>query len=240
VSDQWGVSQSQPRSQSQPQPQPQQPGHVASTPYGGAYAGAPYNAAEARTTTNGAALAGAILSVLPPLGFVLSIVGLSRAKALGGAGRTAAGVGIVLSLVFAGGYGIGIFEFASSATVDPACTSVLATESRLSAAESALTTVGSNGGGGDTQSELGTMASQLQTLESSLAEDAARAAQADVRARIQVVDGDLDRMIVDVKAIEGGDDSALSGLQGVARQLQTDGEAMDDVCGVAGQVGVVG
>ena len=233
MSDQWGV------------PEPERPGHVAD-PYGGggggkagAYAGAPYYGAGPRRT-NGTALAGAILSVLPPLGLALSVAGLSRAKALEGAGRTAASFGIVLSLVFAGGYGVGIYEMSSSANVDPACASVLATESALGSDESALTTFASAGGEVDARSELGTMASELQTLESQLSGDAARAKQADVRARILAVDGDLRKMIVDVKTLEGewdgegGDDSALSALEGTARQLEADGAAMDSACGQAG------
>ena len=224
MSDQWGV------------PQPQRPGHGAGDFHGGAYAGAPYGEAGPRRT-NGAALAGAILSVLPPIGLVLSAVGLSRARSLGGAGRTAGGVGIVLSLVFAAGYGVGLYEAESSARVDPTCTAVLATEGRLSSEESALTAVELDGSATDARSALGTMASELQALRSELAEDAARAARADVRARIQAVDGDLGAMIVDVKAVEGGDDSALSGLEGVARRLQVDGGAMDGVCGQVGQAG---
>jgi len=236
---QWGVPQ-QPQQQSQQPPQQQQwPGYAAD-PYGGAYgayAGAPYgDGGVGPRPTNGAALAGAILSVLPPLGLVLSAVGLSRAKALGGAGKTAASVGLVLSLVFAGGYGVGIYELANSAAADPACASVLATESRLSTDESALTSVESSGGGGsDAQSALGTEISELQTLKPELGEDAARATQADVRARIQAVEGDLGKMIVDLKAVEGGDDSALSALEGVAGQLQTDGAAMNSACGLAGE-----
>ena len=183
---------------------------------------------------NGAALAGAILSVLPPLGLVLSAVGLSRAKALGGAGRTAAGVGIALSLVFAGGYGVGIYELASSADVDPACASVSATEAQLRTDESALTTVESSGGDGDAQAALGTVVAELQPLKLELSEDAARATQANVRSRIQAVESDLGKMIVDLKAVQGGDDSALSALDGAASQLQTDSAAMNSVCGLAG------
>lgn len=200
----------------------------------GAYAGAPYVDGVGPRQTNGAALAGAILSVLPPLGLVLSAVGLSRAKVLGGAGRTAAGVGIVLSLVFAGGYGVGVYELARSASVDPACASVSAMESELSNDESALSTVESSGGDGDAAgSALSAVVSELQTLDGELGGDAERATQADVQARIKAVKGDLGKMIVDLKAVEGGDDSALSGLNAVVGKLQTDGAAMNKVCGLA-------
>lgn len=239
---QWGAPRRQPRQQPpSQQPHQQRPGYAAD-PYGGAYgeygvdgayAGAPYGGGGAGSRpTNGAALAGAILSVLPPLGLVLSAVGLSRANALGGAGRTAASVGIALSLVFAGGYGFGIYELAGSADVDPACASVSATEARLSTDESALTTVESSGGDGDAESALGTVIAELQPLKLELGADAARATQTDVRARILAVEGDLGRMIVDLKAVQGGDDSALSALDGAAGQLQTDSAAMNSVCGL--------
>ena len=249
---QWGVPQRQPQQQPpSQQPHQQWPGYAAE-PYGGAYgeygvhgayAGAPYGGGGAGPRpTNGAALAGAILSVLPPLGLVLSALGLSRAHALGGAGRTAAGVGIALSLVFAGGYGFGIYELAGSADTDPACASVSATEAQLSTDESALTTVESSGGAGDggAQSALGTVISELQTLKPELGEDAARATQADVRARILAVEGDLGRMIVDLEAVQSGDDSALSALDGAAGQLQTDSAAMNSACGLSKWAGAGG
>ena len=259
---QWGVpqwqpqeSQQQPRQpwqpqQSQPQqlqqPQPRQPGYAADpasaasgayeppAAHGvyGAYAGAPYVDGAGPRQTNGAALAGAILSVLPPLGLVLSAVGLSRAKALGGAGKTAAGLGIVLSLVFAGGYGVGVYELARSASVDPACASVSAMESELSNDESALSTVESSGGDGDTQRALSSVVAELQTLDGELGGDAERAIHADVQVRIQAVDGELGKMIADLKAVQGGDDSALSGLNGIVGKLQADGAAMNQVCGL--------
>jgi hypothetical protein len=237
---QWGAPGRQP--QRQPPSHQQWPGYAAD-PYGGAYgeygvhgayAGAPYGGGAGPRSTNGAALAGAILSVLPPLGIVLSAVGLSRAKALGGAGRTAASIGIALSLVFAGGYGFGIYELASSADADPACASVSATEAQLSTDESALATVESSGGDSDAQAALGTVVAELQPLKLQLSEDAMRATQANVRSRIQAVESDLGKMIVDLKAVQGGDDSALSALDGAASQLQTDSAAMNSVCGLAG------
>ena len=245
----WQPQQSQSQPQQLQQPQPRQSEYAAdpaSGAYGeyaayeppavhgvyGAYAGAPYVDGAGPRQTNGAALAGAILSVLPPLGLVLSAVGLSRAKVLGGAGKTAAGLGIVLSLVFAGGYGVGVYELARSASVDPACASVSAMESELSNDESALSTVESSGGDGDTQRALSSVVSELQTLDGELGGDAERATHADVQVRIQAVDGELGKMIADLKAVQGGDDSALSGLNGIVGKLQADGAAMNQVCGL--------
>ena len=220
MSDQWGA------------PQPPKAGQAAE-PYGAAYAGAPYGGgAGAGRTTNGTALAGAILSVVPLLGLVLSVGGLRKAGTLGGAGKTAAIVGIVLSLLFAGGYGYGIYELASSADVDPACSSMLATESSLSGDESGLAAVDSASGSGG-QAALATMVAELRTLKAELDRDVVRATHADVRARIQAVDDDLGQMIADAKAVEGGNDAAVSGLETAAGRLQVDGEAVDSLCGDA-------
>jgi len=221
VSDQWGV------------PQPPKAGYVAE-PFGAAYAGAPYGGT-GPWRTNGIALAGAILSVLPPVGLVLSVIGLGKARTLGGAGHTTAIVGIVLSLVFAGGYGFGIYELAGSAGVDPACSSMLAAESSLSADESGLTATAGDSTSGESSGRavLATTVAQLRVLKSELDRDVARATHADVRGRIQAVDVDLGQMIADAKAVQSGDDAALSGLETVAGRLQVDAEAVDRLCGEA-------
>src|SRR5579859_6774744 len=54
------------------------------------------------TRRNPLALAGAVLSVAPLVGLVLSVVGFVRSRTRGGVGRTAALLGILLSLLFSG------------------------------------------------------------------------------------------------------------------------------------------
>ena len=208
-------------------------------PFGAAYAGAPYGGT-GLWRTNGIALVGAILSVLPPIGLVLSVIGLGKARTLGGAGHTTAIVGIVLSLVFAGGYGFGFYELASSTGVDPACSSMLAAESSLSVDESGLTAGDSTSGSGGSSGRavLSTTVAQLRVLKVELDRDVVRATHADVRGRIRAVDVDLGQMIADAEAVQSGDDAALSGLETAAGRLQADAAAVDRLCGdVGGQQG---
>ena len=223
-----------------------------------AYAGAPYGEAAARQT-NRVALAGVIFSVLPLLGLIFSIIGLSKASVLGGAGRTAATVGIALSLVFAGVYGLGIYKIVSSTNADPGCVAaesaeltmdrkVSADEAALSAAEAeAAESVGSSGGGsgdggGDAgedgedgvQTALRAMAADLQASETELESAAAEATNAKVGAGIRAVHDDLGELIAEIEAVQAGDDSAMSSLQTVAGQLELDGNAVDQLCGGGG------
>jgi hypothetical protein len=217
-------------------------------PYFGAYAGAPYGEAAAKRT-NRMAVAGVILSILPLIGLVLSIIGLSKANVLGGAGRTAATIGIALSLVFAGAYGLGIYKLVNSTTADPACVSAEAAElvmdRKVSADEAALSTaeaqveaaesVGDGDGVGDggdgVQVALRAMATDLRTSEADLGKAAVETTNAGVRAGIQAVRDDLGKLSAEVEEVRGGNDSAMSNLEAVARQLQLDGDAVDRTCG---------
>jgi hypothetical protein len=227
----------------------QQAGYAAD-PHLGAYAGAPYGGAPAKRT-NRMAVAGVILSVLPLLGLVLSIIGLSKANVLEGAGRTAATIGIALSLVFAGAYGLGIYKLVNSPTADPACVAaesaelimdrkVSADEAALSAAETDAE-VGSGSGSGENagsgagadgvRAVLRAMAADLQTSEAALGKAAGETTNAGVRAGIQAVRDDLGRLIAEVERVQGGDASAMSDLEVVAGQLQVAGSAVDSLCG---------
>jgi hypothetical protein len=223
----------------------QQTGYAAD-PYFGAYAGAPYGEAAAKRT-NRMAVAGVILSILPLIGLVLSIIGLSKANVLGGAGRTAATIGIALSLVFTGAYGLGIYKLVNSATADPACVSAEAEElvmdRKVSADEAALSTaeaqaeaaesvgVGVGDGGDGVQVALRAMATDLRTSEADLGKAAVETTNAGVRAGIQAVRDDLGKLSAEVEEVRGGNDSAMSNLEAVAGQLQLDGDAVDRTCG---------
>jgi len=206
-------------------------------PFGGAYAGAPYGGA-APKQTNGLALAGAILSVLPLLGLIFSIIGLSRAKVLGGAGRTAATVGIVLSLLFAAGWGTAVYfaatKLVNSTAADPACISAesaaTSMESKLDADESVLSDAESSDSSSKVQAALDTMVSDMESIKGELDGDVAKATHATVKAKLQAFDTDLGKMITDLKSVENGDESAADDLDTVASRLSTDGDAVDSLC----------
>jgi hypothetical protein len=215
--------------------QPQQPG-FGPDPYGGAYAGAPYGGA-APKQTNGLALAGAIVSFIPVVGLVLSIIGLIRAKMLGGAGKTAATVGLVLSILFTGGAGFGIYKLANSTAADPACISsesaASSMESKLNADETALTTAENSSDSTAVKTALDTMISDMQTIKGQLDSDVAEATHADVKAKLQAFDTDLGKLVTDLKAVENGDTSAATDLEAVANRLGPEGDAVDSLCGNA-------
>ena len=212
-----------------------QPGYGAD-PYGGAYAGAPYGGAVPKQS-NGLALAGAILCFLPLLGLIFSIIGLARAKALGGAGKTAATVGIVLSLVFAGVYGFGFYKLANSTAADPACISsesaATSMQTKMSADSSALSKAESANDTTAVKAALDKMVSDMQSIKSDLDADVAKATHADVKVKLQALDADLGKLTTDLQSLENGDSSAATDFESVASRLTTDGNAVDSLCGNA-------
>ena len=212
-----------------------QPGYGAD-PYAGAYAGAPYGGA-APKKTNGFALAGAIICFAQLFGLIFSIIGLVKAKSLGGAGKTAATVGIVLSILFAGGYGFAAVKLASSTALDPACISSEAAatsmQSKLTADETALTTAENANDTAGIKTALDTMVSDLQTVKGELDTDLTKATHADVKTKLQALDTDLGKLLSDVPAVESGNSSAATDLATVANRLTPDGDAVDSLCGNA-------
>ena len=183
------------------------------------------------------ALAGAILSIIPLLGLIFSIIGLVRSKALGGAGKTAATIGIVLSIVFAGGYGFAAYKLGNSTAADPACISsesaASSMESKLNADETALTTAENSSDSSAVKTALDTMISDMQTIKGQLDSDVAEATHADVKAKLQAFDTDLGKLVTDLKAVENGDTSAATDLESVANRLGPEGDAVDSLCGNA-------
>jgi hypothetical protein len=212
-----------------------QPGYGAD-PYGGAYAGAPYGQAMPKQT-NGLALAGAILSIIPVLGLIFSIIGLTRAKALGGAGKTAATIGIVISILVTGGAGFGIYALANSTAADPACISsesaAVSMQSKLNTDEAALNSAESSNNASAVKTALNAMVSDFQTVKGELDSDIGKATHADVKSKLQAMDADLGKFITDLQSVENGDSSAASDLTTVANRLGPDGDAVDNLCGNA-------
>ena len=212
-----------------------QPGYGAD-PYGGAYAGAPYGGA-APKQTNGLALTGAITSWIPLIGLIFSIIGLARVKALGGAGKTAATVGLVLSILVTGGVGFGIYKLGNSTAADPACisseTAATSMQSKLTTDESALTTAENANDTTAVKTALDTMVSDMQSIKTDLDSDVAKATHADVKAKLQSFDTDLGKLISDLQSVESGNSSAATDLSAVASRLGPEGNAVDSLCGNA-------
>jgi hypothetical protein len=179
---------------------------------------------------NGFAVAGAWTSIVPPLGLVLSIVGLARSKTVGGAGRTAATVGIALSAVFAGGYGFAVAKAGGSGGNDPAC---MAAEPAL---QSMRRTFNADA---QAQQAAGTNGAMLATVVTDDADDIgnakievdgllSRSTHADVKSRLQDLDSALGHAGTDF-----GDAAAdpFDDLATVQSRLEADTDAIDGLCG---------
>lgn len=221
---------------------PQQPGQPFGGPGDYPAAGIPYQAGAgypssgfpggpAPKQTNGLALAGAILCIVPPLGLIFSIIGLVRAKALGGAGRTAATVGIVLSVLIGGAAGFGLYKIGNSTAADPACISaenqVDAMQSKLTADEAAMKAdQGTSAEAGD----FTNAANDLQTVKTSIDGDIGEATHADVKAALQSFDNDLGEMITDFNEIAAGNNAGVTNLESQLNQIGTDGDNVDNLC----------
>jgi hypothetical protein len=162
---------------------------------------------------NPVALAGAVLSFLPPLGLALSGVGYARSRSRQGAGRIAALIGIALALVFGG---VEAYVAATAPLLDPGCRNAISAADRLRAIQAAP--------GGD----LTLLASELDSIHTTLASAANSAGSAQVRAKIELVSGDVEAVSVDVLTAKTNGD--MSQLVNDAVKLQTDGAAADSYC----------
>ena len=162
---------------------------------------------------NPLALAGAVLSFLPPLGLVLSAIGYLRSRSRGNAGRTAALIGIVLSLLLGG---VEAYVGSTAPLLDSGCLSASPAASRLRALQAAP---GSN---------LTVLSAELDSIHTTLNDAAADAGSDQVRTRIQLVASDVEALSGDVmKAQTSGD---LSQLVIDQNKLESDGAAADSYC----------
>jgi hypothetical protein len=174
---------------------------------------------------NRAAVAGAALSVVPLLGMILSILGLSRASALGGAGRSLAAVGLVLSVACTGGEAYAaILLGESSSSADPAC---VAASTEIQVMQSQLTEVV----GSIPTSSRQNVVDDLTSIDKSLVRDQQLATHADVRSALRSTVGDLDGLTSTVIEIEAGNDSAYAATVPELARLHADGQRLGAACG---------
>ncbi len=162
---------------------------------------------------NPLALAGAVLSLLPPLGLVLSAIGYLRSRSRGNAGRTAALIGIVLSVLLGG---VEAYVGSTAPLLDSGCLNANSAASRLRALQAAP--------GGN----LTALSAELDSIHATLNDAAADAGSNEVRTRIQLVAADVEALSGDVmKAQASGD---LSRLVIDENKLESDGTAADSYC----------
>jgi hypothetical protein len=181
---------------------------------------------------NGFSIAGLILCFLPLFGLIFSILGLVRSGKIGGKGRGLAIAGLVLSLVFAGGYtAIGV-ALSKSTQLDPGCTSAESSfrsmQSKLTADGNKLTTDGGNQA--TLQSDLTLLSTDLTNMKSALDSALSQAKKQEVKDKLQALDGDLTTMLNGLKAIQTGDTSQLNSFEAAANRIGPEADAVDSIC----------
>jgi hypothetical protein len=161
------------------------------------------------------AVAGLVFGILPtPLfGLIFSIIGLVKSKAAGGVGRTMAIIGLVLSLLWAGGATaiiVAVAPHVAKAT-DPGCI----------AAESASTDISSkiNADAGNPTA----LKADLQNAVTTLNNAAAKAKNAQARQAITAMANDFQQLLsaMDTGNLPPDFDSRIT----------ADGAAVDTACG---------
>lgn len=183
--------------------------------------------------TNGIALAGAIISFVPVVGLVLSVIGRVRAKALGGAGKTAGTVGIVLSILFTGGFGVGAYLLGTSTAADPGCISteadMLGLVGTLQTDEQAVATAEQSGDASRLAPAKAKFIADMQTVEAELDKSEALTDHASVKAAITKFDTDLG---IELEALQSAqpDPGLVSSAESAAERLPSDGTAIDSLC----------
>jgi hypothetical protein len=185
--------------------------------------------------TNGLALAGAITSFVPLVGLVLSIIGAVRSRALGGVGKTAGTVGIVLSVLFTGGWGFLVYKIGNSTLADPGCISAEAharsLDSTLSSDEATLKTDSDSADTDQVRADWQKLISDMSAGQSELQADESKAHHASVRDAISKLNTDIGMFVSEGRQYLNGDDSATDAMVQTAENMETDGNSVDSICG---------
>lgn len=167
---------------------------------------------------NGFSVAGVCLCVIPLLGLIFSIIGVVKSKARGGAGKTLGIVGIVLSILFAVGYGVASASIGGSTAADPGCISAEASSRQL------VNQMQSDSG------NMTKMQSDMQSLESGLQHAQSIAVHQSVKDAIGKMASDLTGMTNALNAMQKGDTSQGSAVENYAKKLGPDGDTIDRIC----------
>lgn len=181
---------------------------------------------------NGFSIAGLILCFIPLLGIIFSIVGLVKSGKIGGKGRGLAIAGLVLSLVFAGGYSALVVAASKSTVLDPGCNSMRASFNDLkSKLESDVNKMTSDSADQTAmQADLAAFTGDIQTMKTDLDNALAQAQHQSVKDKLQAMDDDVSTVLTGLKSLQNGDTSQLSAFEGAAGRLGSDGSAIDSVC----------
>lgn len=183
---------------------------------------------------NGFAVAGLILSILPLLGIIFSILGLNRASKVGGKGRGMAITGLVLSIAFIGGYAAIGVAVSKSTALDPGCTSAESSFrsmlGTIQTDESKLTNDANASNQTALQGDLAKFTTDVQGIKTALDSALTQAQHQSVKDKIQTMDTDVNTVLTGLQAIQKGDTSQLTQFTDAAGRLGSDGDALDNLC----------
>lgn len=180
---------------------------------------------------NGFAVAGISLAIVPPLGLIFSIIGLTKSKALAGTGKTLSIAGIVVSLLVGAGTGT-VIAIAGPAPVDPGCTAfeslsgpmakiVGADEAAISRDQNNLSAL---------RADLRHLVVDIQLVETRATTAEAQAQNQPVRAALLALIRDLKTLTSGIQAMLNGDLSQVIQVVAAADKLGSDGNAVESTC----------
>ncbi|MBR7834124.1 hypothetical protein KDL01_12680, partial [Actinospica durhamensis] len=231
----------QPQQAQPPQPpQPPQPIAYPQPPFPQAPGGPPIAAPAGGSArpNNAFALTGALTSIVPVVGLVFSIIGLAKAKLLGGIGRRVAVLGVTLSLVFSvawGAAGVYILRVADSHGADPGCVAAIgdyltySQELGTDAEAMGKTSYGTK----QFTAAVKAYESDLQVLIGRFQADAAQAGHTDARTSITSLVGDLQQLKTMMGDLETGNFSDVGSLGDISTlngKLLSDYQHTQSIC----------
>jgi hypothetical protein len=191
------------------------------------------------TAPNTFATAGAVTSFVPVIGLLLSLVGLVRSRGPR-AGKKAARVGVVLSLVFSAAWGVaGYYGYKSAyaKATDPGCVSAdadfLGYSTQMQDDAAAMATAAGSAGGARSAAFTAAVHDYQENLAKLVADfdaDSAKAAGASLKTAIQAVSADLTGLDTDFGYVATGNYAAAADLMDLNAKLITDFQTMEDVC----------
>lgn len=191
---------------------PQQPGGVPGQPPFGPYG----QVIQPAPATNGLATAGLVLGILPTgiLGLIFSILGITRAKKVGGVGRTRAWVGLVLSAVWLAASIVLVVAVGGKVAerLNPGC---IAAEAYVPIWESNLES---------DSTDPDALKADLQAAVTELNSDASKSTNAAATTAITKLAGDIQQVLDGINAGTVPSDA-------LQNQMVTDGAAIDTACG---------
>jgi hypothetical protein len=207
-------------------------GAASADPAGSAFGGS-------AAAPNSFATAGAVTSFVPVIGLVLSFAGLIRSRGRG-AGKAAARVGVVLSLVFTAAWGAAgyyVYKSTYAKATDPGCVSAdadfLGYSAQLQRDAAAMAdAAGSSGGarGAAFTTAVRDYQADVAKLVADFDADSAKAGDPEMKSAIAAVGTDLTGLDTDFGNLATGNYAGATDLVDLNGKLMSDFQHMESVC----------